>query len=192
MLEKGIPSHDTFNRVFQMIDPKKLHEAFQTWVNGIITKLEGVVAIDGKTIRRSKEEISQTKPAHIVSAWANSLFMVLDQVKVDEKSNEITAIPELLKTLSQDHGRIETREYYLENEIDWMKDAKKVRLGQGISVSCAEQAELKNILFSEKSGNRVCLLYNFKQTIYTNPQKIRQMHKEKGLLDMIRTAKEIL
>ena len=195
VLENGIPSHDTFNRVFQMIDPKKLHEAFQTWVNGIITKLEGVVAIDGKTIRRSREEISQTKPAHIVSAWANSLSMVLGQVKVDEKSNEITAIPELLKTLSikgcivtidamgtqkaiasqivesgaeyilslkenqgtlyqevseyfekelfpqnkgelekagkyyktlcQDHGRIETREYYLENEIDWMKDAKK-------------------------------------------------------------------
>ena len=194
VLENGIPSHDTFNRVFQMIDPKKLHEAFQTWVNGIITKLEGVVAIDGKTIRRSKEEISQTKPAHIVSAWANSLSMVLGQVKVDEKSNEIKAIPELLKTLSikgcivtidamgtqkaiasqivesgaeyilslkenqgtlyqevseyfekeqfsqnkgelekegkyyktlcQDHSRIETREYYLENEIDWMKDAR--------------------------------------------------------------------
>ena len=69
VLENGIPSHDTFNRVFQMIDPKKLHEAFQTWVNGIITKLEGVVAIDGKTIRRSKEEISQTKPAHIVKLF---------------------------------------------------------------------------------------------------------------------------
>ena len=89
-----------FNWVFQMINPKKLYEVFQTWVNGIITKLEGVVVIDGKTIRRSKEEISQTKPAHIISAWANSLSMVFGQVKVDEKSNEIIAIPELLKKLS--------------------------------------------------------------------------------------------
>lgn len=104
MLENGITSHDTFNHVLmhQMIDPKKLHEAFQIWVNGGIKKLEGVVAIDGKTVRRSKEEISQTKPAHIVSAWANLLFMVPGQMKVDEKSSEITitASPELLKTLS--------------------------------------------------------------------------------------------
>ena len=213
VLENGIPSHDTFNRVFQLIDPVKLHEAFQIWTAGIAKNIAGVVAIDGKTIRRSKEEISNMKPAHIVSAWSNELSLVLGQVKVDEKSNEITAIPELLdmlsingcivtidamgtqkaiaekiqergaeyilslkenqgtlykevteyfegslfqdrkqelkeagkyyKTICQDHGRVEIREYYLEKEISWMKEALKDWSGLSGIGACRSRVEEK-------------------------------------------------
>ena len=190
-LENGIPSHDTFNRVFQMIDSKKFHELFIEWTESIVEKVEGVVAIDGKTVRRSRDAQKDQKPIHVVSAWATELSLVLGQEKVDEKSNEITAIPKLLKQLDisgcivtidamgtqkaiadkiirsdadyilqvkenqkalcsdialyfdadifkkpikelqekgkyfkeycNEHGRIETREYYIETEIDWLK-----------------------------------------------------------------------
>ena len=99
-LENGIPSHDTFNRVFQLIDPEEFHRAFRTWVQSIASELEGVIAIDGKTIRGSREAVSDTRPSQIVSAWAQEQGLVLGQLKVDEKTNEITAIPELLKTLA--------------------------------------------------------------------------------------------
>ena len=99
-LENGIPSHDTFNRVFQLISPEEFHRAFRTWVQSIASELEGVIAIDGKTIRGSREAVSNTRPSHIVSAWAQEQGLVLGQLKVEEKTNEITAIPELLKTLA--------------------------------------------------------------------------------------------
>ena len=102
-LDNGIPSHDTINRVFQMIDADKFHEIFIEWVRSVLKKadltLKGVIAIDGKTIRRSKEDTKSKKAIHIVSAWATEFSMVLGQEKVEEKSNEIKAIPELLRQL---------------------------------------------------------------------------------------------
>jgi predicted transposase YbfD/YdcC len=97
-LPNGIPSHDTFNRVFSAIDPKHFLDCFIAWVKGICPTLgpEGV-AIDGKALRRAHNE-GQTIP-YIVSAWARENGLALGQVKVDEKSNEITAIPELLRVL---------------------------------------------------------------------------------------------
>jgi predicted transposase YbfD/YdcC len=94
----GIPSHDTFNRVFSMLDPKEFHECFREWVSTLYEKIaREIISVDGKTVRRSK---SKNKSAiHVVSAWANKNKLVLGQIKVDEKSNEITAIPELLKAL---------------------------------------------------------------------------------------------
>lgn len=198
-LDNGIPSHDTFNRVFQMIDSKKFHKIFIEWIKTILDEaklsLKGSIAIDGKTVRRSKDNSKKKKPIHVVSAWATEYSLVLGQEKVEEKSNEITAIPELLKQLniqgctvtidamgtqksiakqiiqqggeyilqvkenqkalyedislyfetdifnkdkkaltkngeyyketSGEHGRIETREYYINTEIDWLKDRVK-------------------------------------------------------------------
>jgi predicted transposase YbfD/YdcC len=97
-LPNGIPSHDTFGRVFQMLDPRAFSEAFLAWVRGIREKIPGdVVALDGKTLRAS---MSEGQPAlHVVSAWSAQNRIVLGQRAVDEKSNEITAIPELLKIL---------------------------------------------------------------------------------------------
>lgn len=98
-LPNGIPSHDTFNRIFSMIDPQQFHKAFIDWVKAVTEKVEGVVAIDGKTIRRSKDATNGKRAIHVVSAWAAENNLVLGQYKTEEKSNEITAIPELLKQL---------------------------------------------------------------------------------------------
>ncbi len=98
-LPNGIPSHDTFGRVFARIDPKQFEECFLNWVRGVTEKITGVIAIDGKTLRRSHDTANGKKALHLVSAWAAEQRMVLAQVAVDEKSNEITAIPELLKLL---------------------------------------------------------------------------------------------
>jgi predicted transposase YbfD/YdcC len=98
-LPNGIPSHDTFGRVFARIDPKQFETCFLTWVESINEKITGVIAIDGKTLRRSHDRTNGKKALHMVSAWACENRMVLAQVAVNEKSNEITAIPELLKLL---------------------------------------------------------------------------------------------
>ena len=194
-LPGGIPSHDTINRVFQYIDPKQFHEAFFRWTEAISGKIEGVVAIDGKTICGSRGNTENHRAAHVVSAWAVENSLVLGQLKVDEKTNEIKAIPELLETLylkgcivtidamgtqkdiaekiverggdyilqvkgnqpalqedialyfekelfvkakteleeqkqyyceyCNEHGRLEKREYYVENEIEWLKQNHK-------------------------------------------------------------------
>lgn len=189
-LPNGIPSHDTFRNVFLYLDTKKFSESFTAWVLDIAKKIPGeIISIDGKTSRRSGSE--NKKPLHLVSAWASSNSLVLSQIKVDDKSNEITAIPEILSVLDikgcivtidamgcqkniakqiidkggdyilslkgnqgnlyeqvkeyaitsietsfedvehekyttteKDHGRIETREYYLLKDLDWLENKK--------------------------------------------------------------------
>lgn len=99
-LENGIPSHDTLGRVFSLLDPKAFTERFMAWV-GTVAKLTAgeVVAIDGKTVRRSMDGAGDRGPIHLVAAWAAQNRLVLGQVRTSEKSNEITAIPELLEVL---------------------------------------------------------------------------------------------
>lgn len=100
-LPNGIPSHDTFGRVFSLIEPEEFQKSFQSWVQSIHELTEGqVVAIDGKQLRGSKDNFLGKRAIYMVSAWAEANELVLGQRKVDEKSNEITAIPELLKILS--------------------------------------------------------------------------------------------
>lgn len=99
-LPNGIPSHDTFNRFFAALNPESLQQCFLNWVQEIARITEGrIVSIDGKRLCSSG---TQGKKAivHMVSAWCNTNNMVLGQVKTDDKSNEITAIPELLKLLN--------------------------------------------------------------------------------------------
>jgi predicted transposase YbfD/YdcC len=97
-LPNGIPSHDTFNRVFALLEPKEFQRAFSEWTATLRKALsQEIVAIDGKTLRRSGAR--ERSPIHMVSAWATENRLVLGQVAVEEKSNEITAIPELLKNL---------------------------------------------------------------------------------------------
>ena len=96
----GIPSHDTFGRVFAMLDPEQFQQCFTEWIAGISEITKGkVVAIDGKTLRGSADAAAGVRPTHLVSAWAQSNGMILGQLKVDDHSNEITAIPKLLETL---------------------------------------------------------------------------------------------
>ncbi|MDM8546741.1 ISAs1 family transposase [Candidatus Venteria ishoeyi] len=99
-LPNGIPSHDTFNNVLNSLSATKLQECFAAWMQSLVQLLDGeIVAIDGKCLRHSYDRKSGKAAIHMVSAWANSNRVVLGQVKADEKSNEITAIPELLKLL---------------------------------------------------------------------------------------------
>ena len=179
-LVNGIASHDTFQRVFQLIDPAEFEACFLAWISAIAQKTDGeIVSIDGKTLRGSRD--SKARAIHMVSAWGNANQLVLGQLKVDEKTNEITAMPTLLDLLDvkdcivtidamgtqheiaekiiekgadyvlalkgnqtslhedvafyfeqekiscvvcireKGHGRIEKREYFLETEIDWLK-----------------------------------------------------------------------
>jgi predicted transposase YbfD/YdcC len=97
-LRSGIPSHDTFNRVFSALDPEEMERGFADWIGSIARLTAGeVVAIDGKALCGTRE--GGKKIVHMVSAWAEGNGLVLGQRRVDEKSNEITAIPKLLNAL---------------------------------------------------------------------------------------------
>jgi predicted transposase YbfD/YdcC len=99
-LPKGIPSHDTFGRVFAQIKPEEFQKRFIAWVQAIEQLTTGqVIAVDGKKLRRSHDRDSGKAAIYMVSAWATQNQLVLGQTKVADKSNEITAIPELLQLL---------------------------------------------------------------------------------------------
>ncbi len=132
-LPNGIPSHDTFGRVFSMLNPEKFQECFSEWMATISEMTKGdVVAIDGKTLRRSGD--ADIPPIHMVSAWAKSNKMILGQLKVDERSNEITAIPKLLDMLDVSESTVtidaigcqkEVAEKIIEQKADYVLALKK-------------------------------------------------------------------
>lgn len=109
-LPNGIPSHDTFGRVFRLLEPDELRRCFLTWVQAVVAAPreagepgslgQQVVAVDGKTLRRSHNRRAGKGALHLVSAWATESGLVVGQVATDAKSNEITAIPALLKLLA--------------------------------------------------------------------------------------------
>lgn len=98
-LPHGIPSHDTFGRVFGMIDPEQFERCFMAWTARLAEDKERLVAIDGKTLRKSFDTASDRMAIHMVSAWCETNHTVLGQLAVEEKTNEITAIPKLLALL---------------------------------------------------------------------------------------------
>ena len=99
-LPNGVPSHDTFGDVFARLDPEQFQSCFMAWTQAIAELLPGeVVAIDGKTARRSYDRAGSKRAMHLVSAWATRNTLTLGQVRTAEKSNEITAIPQLLNLL---------------------------------------------------------------------------------------------
>lgn len=99
-LPNGIPSDDTFRRVFEFINPEELNRCFSRWIETLVTNMGGeIIPIDGKTIRGSYDRNQGKSALHVVSAWASEQNLVLAQMKVEDKSNEITAIPALLELL---------------------------------------------------------------------------------------------
>ena len=99
-LPHGIPSSDTYRRVFARLDAQEFHKRFFAWLAVINPRLKGeIVSIDGKTVRGSADSAEGKSAIHVVSAWANKAGLTLGQIKVNDKSNEITAIPELLESL---------------------------------------------------------------------------------------------
>lgn len=100
-LPNGIPSHDTFGRVFSLLQPEAFAQCFRAWVASIRSVIPGeIIAIDGKTLRRSHDRAKGLAALHLVSAWASANNLVLGQVATEAKSNEITAIPALLELLT--------------------------------------------------------------------------------------------
>ena len=98
-LANGIPSHDTLGKTFAVLDPDQFREGFLNWMQAVCELVAGVIAIDGKKLRRSHDKRLGQEAIHMVSAWGEANGVVLGQQKVDEKSNEITAIPLLLAAL---------------------------------------------------------------------------------------------
>jgi predicted transposase YbfD/YdcC len=98
-LENGLPSHDTFSRLFRLLDPEQFRIVFQRFMARFAETVQGVVAIDGKVLRRSFDKASGKSALHMVSAWGCDQRMVLAQIATDAKSNEITAVPKLLDML---------------------------------------------------------------------------------------------
>jgi predicted transposase YbfD/YdcC len=105
-LPNGIPSHDTFGRVFAALDPAQFQHCFLGWVQAVVAQTDGqvmpgqVVAVDGKTLRRSHDRANGKAAIHLVSAWATHNRLVLGQVTVNDKANEITALPDLIQRLA--------------------------------------------------------------------------------------------
>ena len=106
-LEHGVPSHDTFSRVFRLLEPAAFHAAFSRFMAAFAEGCQGVVAIDGKTARRSFDRASATSPVHLLSAWGCEQRLVLAQRRVAQEGNEITAMAALLALLDLD-GRLVT------------------------------------------------------------------------------------
>lgn len=99
-LENGVPSHDTFSRLFRMLDPEQFRAALLRFMQGFSNQCEGVVAIDGKVLRRSLGKASGKSPLPMACAWGCEQRLVLAQIATDAKSNEITAVPKLQEMLA--------------------------------------------------------------------------------------------
>ena len=134
-LDKGIPSHDTFRRVFGLIDAEAFEACYTSWAKSQAEDPDGeVVAIDGKTIRRSFDHGREQSPLHVVSAWASEQSLVLTQEVTSEKSNEITAIPEVLGALNLEGALVtidamgcqtEIAEQIIEEKADYLLALKE-------------------------------------------------------------------
>src|SRR3954464_9056651 len=159
-LPNGIPSHDTFRRVFMLIDPDAFEGCFARWARSLTRKVEReVVAIDGKTVRRSGSPRHNHGPLHLVSAWASDQGLVLGQREVDGKSNEITAIPELLDTLHLDGSIVTLDAMGCQKDIAARIRAKgadyllALKANHGRAFEAA-QGHFERTCFSHGSGSR--------------------------------------
>jgi predicted transposase YbfD/YdcC len=167
-LPNGIPSHDTINRVFSILNPKQFERLFIQWSNNLKGSgvLEQVIAIDGKTVRGSKDSFHNTSPIHLVHAWSVENNMCLGQLKTATKSNEITAIPQILDLLDI-KGCIITidamgtqkaiAEKIIEKEAGYIlavKDNQKT-LRQEVETACNRYRPLMDVSETEKGHGRI-------------------------------------
>lgn len=133
-LPQGIPSHDTFGRVFRLLDTAQMQQCMAAWVEHLQFCLDGqTVAIDGKTLRGSHDHAAAVKPLHVVNVWANHVKFCLGQISVNDKSNEIPAVQELLEILNLKGGVItadamhcqkKTAKTIIDSEADYILQVK--------------------------------------------------------------------
>lgn len=167
-LPNGIPSHDTFRRVFCLLDPAAFLTCFQRWIDALSEGL-GIkrIAIDGKVLRRSFDRATGKAALHLVSAWATEQHLVLGQVAVDSKSNEITAIPKLLELLDVSGAIVTIDAMGCQKEI-----AAKVREGGGDYVLAVKENQphlLADIQGCFERGQEVDFAgmeYSYHETVY--------------------------
>ncbi len=133
-LKHGIPSHDTINRVFRLLDPLQFEQAFRSWTQGLLGSCQQI-AIDGKCLRGTAR--GQHSPVHMVSAFATELGLVLGQEKVADKSNEITAIPALLAALDVKGCQKEVAKTIVAREADYLLAVKENQPKLRQAVACA-------------------------------------------------------
>jgi predicted transposase YbfD/YdcC len=177
-LPNGIPSHDTFGRVFAAIDPEAFQAGFQEWVQTIQDLTQGeIIALDGKQLRGSQDTPAGKQAIYMVSAWATQNQLVLGQRKVDEKSNEITAIPKLLKLLDL-AGCIVTVDAL--NTQTQIAKIIKARGGEYILVVKENQGHLYEDLVDLFGDDRA---YDFRDAPY---RQAKQVSKDHGRLEIRR------
>lgn len=196
-LTNGVPSHDTFERVFSLLEPNSLQSCFCHWIRGVIEQTsEQHLAIDGKTLRGSKNRAKGQNPLHLVSVWDTQASLSLRQMAVAKKSNEITAIPVLLGLLDLEGTWI---------TIDAMGCQKKIaaRIVEGggnyaltakrnqghlledltSAFALAQERNFEGLACSqyltEETGHGRCETRNY--NVICNPQNIRHLHEWKSL-----------
>lgn len=163
-LPHGIHAHDTFNRVFAKLNPEEFNKRFVDWVKSLSPlNEEEIVNLDGKTVRHSFDTNTDSPAIHMVSAWANEAGMTLRQIKVEEKSNEITAIPELLDLLELEGcvvtiDAMGTQKTIAEKIID--KNANYLLALKGNQGTLKEDVELYFEGIDEKHYDRGVFDYN--------------------------------
>jgi predicted transposase YbfD/YdcC len=196
-LQRGIPSHDTFSRVFARLDTAQFFLCVQRWLAAVGEPLEGqTVAIDGKTLRGSFDTAAGRSPLHLVSAWACGQRLLLGQIAVDQKSNEITAVPQLLEllelrgavvTLDALHCQRETAQALVAREADYvitLKDNQPALLADVSAhfIDLGERdyapAEVKRHRTTEKGHGR---LERREYYVCRLPEPLRRKHRWPGL-----------
>lgn len=193
--ENGIPSHDTYNRVISFIEPIKLENCFREWVNSLIEDkgIQGVINFDGKTIKGAKKHGAKSE-FHILSAWSCESNLVLGQLRVNEKSNEITAIPKLIELLEIENCVITIdamgcqtaiAEKIIEKNADYVLGVK------GNQAKLLEEIEdefrfAKDILYCETFDLDHGRIETRKCTVVTKFQHIESQDKWKELKSIIR------
>lgn len=171
-LSNGAPSHDTFERVFRWIDGKEFERCFVLWMREVCREANGlrVIAIDGKTMCGSGDASTGRKPLHIVSAWTDANNMVLGQVKTEEKSNEITAIPELLKLLDVKGAIVTIDAMGTQKEIAQQIVSQKADYVLSVKKNQPTMYEDVRLYFEEGKKN------DFKDTTYEQHSTIDKGH----------------
>jgi len=160
-LPNGIPSSDTFRRVFILLNPLQFKNCFLDWIKAIRNTIKGeIIPIDGKTLRRSFDKSSNKACIHMVSAWAGKNQMVLGQIKTEEKSNEITAIPQLLKLLEIENCIVTIDAMGCQKDI-----AKDIIVGKGDYV-LALKGNQGTLREETESYFDYCIETNFKDVKY--------------------------
>lgn len=196
-LPQGIPSHDTLSRVFARLDTSQFFLCVQRWLSVVSEPLAGqTVAIDGKTLRGSFDTAAGRSPLHLVSAWACGQRLSLGQIAVDHKSNEITAVPQLLEllelrgavvTLDAMHCQRETAQAIVAREADYvitLKDNQPTLLADVSAhfIDLAERdyapAEVKRHKTVEKGHGR---LERREYYVCPLPESLRRKHRWQGL-----------